>query len=119
MKRMPSWRAFMWVGVVGSVVASALVWFLGGGPTVLMLVFAHAAVALSFPARAGSRWALVGLMVIGFVLFLTSLYWLAALYTSGGPVTVADVFAASVLPLVAAMFLLVGSATGFRHSRQA
>jgi hypothetical protein len=55
-------------------------------------------------------------MVIGFAMFLASLYWLALLYTSSaGPVTVVEIFAASVVPLVAAMFLLVGSAVGVRH----
>ena len=107
----------MWVGVVGSVLAWAWVWYLGRGPTVVMLLFALAAVAFSYRANQGSRWPLVGLMVTGLAMFLASLYWLAALYTSGEPITVADAFAASVLPLVAAMFLLVGSATGFRHSR--
>lgn len=116
-KRMPSWRALMWVGVVGSVVAWAWVWFLGRGPSVITLLAALAAVALSIRASQGLRWALVGEMVTGLVLFLASLYWLAALYTSGGPVTVGDVFAASVVPLVAAMFLLVGSTVGFRHKR--
>ena len=107
----------MWVGVVSSVLAWAWVWYLGRGPTVVMLLFALAAVALAYPATSGSRWAVVGLMVTGLAMFLSSLYWLAALYTSGQPITVADAFAASVVPLVAAMFLLAGSATGFRHTR--
>lgn len=118
-KRTPSWRVLMWVGVVGSVLAWAWVWYLGRGPTVVMLLFALAAVAFSYRANTGSRWALVGLMVTGFAMFLASLYWLAALYTSGGPITVADALAASFLPLVAATFLLAGSATGFRHTRAA
>ena len=115
-KRMPTWRALIWVGVVSSVLAWALVWYLGRGPTVVMLLFALAAGALSFRAAQGVRWALVGLMVTGLAMFLASLYWLAALYTSGEAIGVADVFAASVLPLVAAMFLLVGSTVGFRHT---
>jgi hypothetical protein len=105
------------VGVVGSVLAWAWVWYLGRGPTVVMLLFALAAVAFAYPANSGSRWALVGLMVTGFAMFLASLYFLAALYTSGESISVADVLAASFLPLVAAMFLLAGSATGFRHTR--
>jgi hypothetical protein len=109
----------MWVGVVGSVLAWAWVWFLGRGPTVVMLLFALAAVALSYRANQGSRLALAGLMVIGFAMFLSSLYWLAALYTSGGSITVGDALAVSFVPLVAATFLLAGSATGFRHARGA
>jgi hypothetical protein len=116
-KRTPSWRILMWVGVVGSVLAWAWVWYLGRGPTVVMLLFALAAVAFSFRASQGVRWALVGLMVTGLAMFLSSLYWLAALYTSGEPITVADALTASVVPLVAAMFLLAGAATGFRHTQ--
>ena len=114
-KRMPTWRALLWVGVIGSAVAWAWVWYLGRGPTVITLLAAMAAVALSYRATQGVRWALVGQMVTGLALFLASLYWLAALYTSGGSVSVADVFAASVVPLIAAIFLLTGSAVGFRH----
>ena len=118
-KRTPSWRMLMWVGVVGSVLAWAWVWYLGRGPTVVMLLFALAAVAFSYRANTGSRPAMVGLMVTGLAMFLASLYWLAALYTSGGPISVADALAASFLPLVAAVFLLTGAATGFRHTREA
>jgi hypothetical protein len=118
-KRTPSWRVLLWVGVVGSVLAWAWVWYLGRGPTVVMLLFALAAVALSFRANQGSRWALTGTMVTGLAMFLASLYWLALLYTSGTAITVADVFAASIVPFVAAMFLLAGSAVGFRHARAA
>lgn len=115
-KRMPTWRALLWVGVIGSVLAWALVWYLGGGPTAITLLVALAAFALAYRATQGVRWALVGEMVAGLALFLASLYWLAALYTSSGSVSVSDVFAASVVPLVAAMFLLTGSAIGFRHA---
>jgi hypothetical protein len=82
-----------------------------------MLLFAVAAAVLAYRAAQGVRWAFVGLMVAGLAMFLASLYWLAALYTSGQQIGVGDVFAASLLPLVAAMFLLAGSATGFRHPR--
>jgi hypothetical protein len=116
-KRTPSWRVLMWVGVVGSVLAWAWVWYLGRGPTVVMLLFALAAVAFSYRANQGSRWGLAGLMVTGLAMFLSSLYWLAMLYTSGGPITVADALAASFVPLVAATFLLTGAAVGFRHTR--
>ena len=108
----------MWVGVVGSVLAWAWVWYLGRGPTVVMLLFALAAVALSYRANTGSRWALAGLMVTGLAMFLASLYWLALLYTSGSQITVVDALAASFVPLVAATFLLAGAATGFRHTRE-
>jgi hypothetical protein len=106
----------MWVGVVGSVLAWAWVWYLGRGPTVVMLLFALAAVALAFRATAGSRLALVGSMVAGFAMLLSSLYWMALLYTSADGVSATDVFAASVLPFVAAMCLVAGAAVGFRHA---
>jgi hypothetical protein len=109
----------MWVGVVGSVLAWAWVWYLGRGPTVVTLLFALAAVAFSFRAQAGVRWAIVGLIVTGLAMFLASLYWLAALYTSGGPISVADALAASFLPLVAAIFLLTGAVAGLRHTHAA
>jgi hypothetical protein len=92
---------------------------MGRGPSVMMLLFALAAVALSFRASAGMRWALAGLMVAGLTMFLASLYWMAQLYTAAAPVSVADVFAASVVPLVAAICLLAGAAVGFRHAREA
>lgn len=109
----------MWVGVVGSVLAWAWVWYLGRGPMVFMLLFALAAVAFSYRANQGSRLALAGLMVTGLAMFLASLYFLAALYTSGERFTVVDALAVSFVPLVAATFLLAGSAVGFRHARTA
>ena len=119
-KGMPIWRALLWVGVVGSILAWAWVWYLGRGPSVITLLFALAAAALSFRATAGMRWALAGTMVAGFGMLLSSLYWMALLYTDAtGPVTAADVFAASVVPFVAAMSLLAGAAVGFRHARSA
>ncbi|MEP7158879.1 MAG: hypothetical protein ABI797_05595 [Chloroflexota bacterium] len=119
-KRMPTWRALMWVGVIGSVLAWAWVWYLGRGPSVVMLLFALAAVALSFRATAGMRLALAGLIVCGVAMLLASVYWMTLLYT-GAPtsVTVADVFITSVVPLFASMFLLAGSIAGFRHARPA
>jgi hypothetical protein len=117
-KRMPTWRVLMWVGVIGSVLAWAWVWYLGRGPSVVMLLFALSTVALAFRASAGMRLALAGMVVAGVAMLLASIYWMALLYMgNSGPVTVADVFAASVLPLVAAMFLLAGSVAGFRHAR--
>lgn len=117
-KRTPTWRVLMWAGVVGSVLAWALVWYLGRGPSVIMLLFALAAVALSFRATAGYRWALVGMILVSLVMFLASLYWMAMLYTDPvAPVSVVDVMVASVVPLVAAIVLFAGAAVGFRHAR--
>lgn len=119
-KRMPTWRALMWVGVVGSVLAWAWVWYLGRGPSVIMLLFALATVALSFRATTGMRLALAGMIVCGVAMLLASVYWMALLYMgASGPATVADVFSASVVPLLAAMFLLAGSIAGFRHAKAA
>ena len=119
-KRTATWRVLLWVGVIGSVLAWAWVWYLGRGPTVIPLLLALAAVALVFRATAGSRPALAGMMVAGFGMLLSSLYWMALLYTSPtGGVSATDVLAASVAPFVAAMCLVAGSAVGFRHARMA
>ena len=116
-RRMPNWRSLMWVGVIGSVAAWAWAWFVVRGPTVLMLLVAMAAVALTFRAARGNRWALVGLMVAGFAMFLAGLYWfyLAALAT-GGAVGVVDFMAVAVFPMVFAAVLLLGVVPGFRHT---
>jgi hypothetical protein len=117
-KRAPTWRVLMWAGVIGSVLAWAWVWYLGRGPSVVMLLFALATVALAFRARAGMRTALAGMVVAGVAMLLASVYFMALLYMgSTGPVTVADVFVASVLPLVSAMLLVTGAAAGFVHAR--
>lgn len=119
-KRMPTWRVLMWVGVIGSLLAWAWVWYLGRGPSLVMVLVALATVALAFRASAGMRLALAGMIVAGVAMLLASVYWMALLYMSNsGPVTVADVFAASVVPLVAAMLLLAGAAVGFRHPHAA
>ncbi len=119
-RRMPNWRSLMWVGVVGSVVTWAWAWFIVRGPTVLMLLVAMSAVALAYKATQGNRWALVGLMVAGFAMFLAGLYWfyLAAL-TTGGAVGVVDFMAVAVFPMVFAAVLLLGVVPGFRHASSA
>ena len=116
-RRMPNWRSLMWVGVIGSVVTWAWAWFVVRGPTVLMLLVAMAAVALALRATRGNRWALVGLMVAGFSMFLAGLYWfyLAAVGT-GGAVGVVDFMAVAVFPMVFAAVLLLGVVPGFRHA---
>ncbi len=115
-----TWRSFVWAGVVGSVVAWAWVWFRVGGPSALMLLFAVASVVLAYRGTAGMRAALAGLMVAGFAMFLASLYWLYMLLLQGSQsVTAIDVLSLAVLPMVAAMVMLVGAISGFRHTAPA
>ena len=116
-RRMPSWRSLMWVGVVGSLVTWAWAWFLERGPTVLMLLVALAAVALAYRAKNGNRWAIIGLMVAGFAMFLAGVYWFYLLtLTANGPVGVFDFMAMSVFPMVFAAVLLLWVVPGFRHA---
>jgi predicted neutral ceramidase superfamily lipid hydrolase len=116
-RRMPTWPTFVWSGVIGSVLAWTWVWSMGRLPSAVMVFVALAAVALVFPARAGMRWAFVGLMVAGLAMFLSSLYSLYLLvFGAGGPVHTLDWVAAFFLPMVAATLLLLGAATGFRHA---
>jgi hypothetical protein len=116
-RRMPAWRNFVWIGVVGSVLAWALAWFVTRGPTAVMLVVAIASVVLAIRGTAGMRLALVGLMVAGFAMFLAALYWtLLLVFIGGSQVSVTDWFAASVFPLLASVFVLLGSVAGFRHT---
>jgi tetrahydromethanopterin S-methyltransferase subunit C len=119
-RRMPNWRSLMWVGVIGSLVTWALAWFLTRGPSVLMVFVALAAVALAYRAKDGNRWAIIGLMVAGFSMFLAALYWFYLVtLTANAQVSVLDVMATSVLPLVFAAVLLLGVVPGFRHAREA
>lgn len=112
-----AWRSFVWAGVVGSLLAWAWVWFRVGGASAVMLLFAVAAVVLANRGTAGMRTALAGLMVAGFAMFLASLYWLYMLLLQGSPtVTAQDVITLSVFPMVAAVALLLGAASGFRHA---
>ena len=112
-----AWRSFVWAGVVGSILAWAWVWFRVGGASAVMLLFAIAAVVLANRGAAGMRAALAGLMVAGFTMFLASLYWLYALLLQGSQnVTAQDVLTLAVFPMVAAVALLLGAASGFRHA---
>ena len=113
-----SWRAFVWAGVVGSVVAWAWVWFMGRGPSVVMLLVAVAAVALAYRGTRGMRLALIGLMVAGLAMFLASLYWLTLVLLAIGA-TAVDALTTSVFPMVAAIVLLLGSVAGYRHAKSA
>lgn len=116
-RRMPAWRNFVWIGVVGSVLAWALAWFVTRGPTAVMLIVAIASVVLAIRGTAGMRLALVGLMVAGFAMFLAALYWgLLLVFIGGSQVSATDWLAASVFPLLAAIFVLLGSVAGFRHT---
>jgi hypothetical protein len=116
-RRMPNWRSFMWVGVIGSLVTWAWAWFVERGPSVLMLLVALAAVALAYRATKGNRWAIVGLMVAGFAMFLAGLYWFyLATLAASGPVGVLDFMALSVFPMAFAAVLLLGVVPGFRHA---
>ena len=116
--RVPAWRSLVWVGVVASVLAWTLSWFVNQGAQVFMVVVALAAVALAYRATAGLRIALVGLMVAGFVMFLASVYWMFWVMMPQGTTSAFDMLATSVFPMFAAVVLLVGSVAGYRHSRE-
>jgi hypothetical protein len=119
-KSLWEWRSFVWAGVAGSLVAWAWFWLRVGGPSVLMLVFAIASVLFAYKGVAGMRAALVGLMVAAFTMFLASLYWMYALFLLGSQnVNAWDVITLTVFPMVAAIVLLLGAATGFRHTTKA
>ncbi len=115
--RVPAWRSFMWAGVVGSVVAWTWAWYVGRGAQVFMVVVALAAVALAYRASAGMRLALVGLMVAGFAMFLGSLYWMFWVMMPTGQTNAFDMASMSLFPMVAAVVLLLGSVSGFRHTK--
>lgn len=115
--RVPAWRTFVWAGVVGSVIAWSWAWFVGQGAQVVMVLFALAAVAFAYRAVAGMRLALVGLMVAGFVMFLASLYWMFWVMMPTGTTSAFDMLSVSLLPMTAAVVLLLGSVAGFRHYR--
>lgn len=112
-----SWRSFVWAGVVGSIAAWAWVWFRVGGASAVMLLFAIAAVVLAYRGTAGMRVALAGVMLVGFTMFLASLYWTYILLLQGSStVNAADVITLAVFPMVAAVLMLVGATAGFRHA---
>jgi hypothetical protein len=114
--RVPAWRTFVWVGVIASVVAWTWAWFVGQGPQAFMVIVALAAVALAYRAVAGMRLALVGLMVAGFAMFMAGLYWMFWTALPAGSVGGLDIASTSVLPMLSAGVLLLGAATGFRHT---
>ena len=117
-RRMPTWRVFVWSGVVASLLAWTWAWYVTRGPQAVMVFVALAAVAVAFRATSGNRPALVALMVAGFVMFLASVYWVYMIgLMANGPVPVQDFLATTFLPMVGAMLLIVGSTTGFRHTR--
>ena len=116
--RVPAWRSLVWAGVVASVLAWTLSWFVNQGAQVFMVVVAFAAVALAYRATAGLRIALVGLMVAGFVMFLASVYWMFWVMMPQGTTSAFDMLTTSVFPMFAAVVLLVGSVAGYRHSRE-
>ena len=117
--RVPAWRTFMWAGVVASVAAWALAWVVDRGAQVFMVLVALAAVAFAYRATTGMRLALVGLILAGFVMFLASLYWMFWVMLPTAATSVVDLVTQSVFPLVAAVILLLGAVTGYRHSRDA
>ena len=111
-----SWRSFVWAGVVLSLVAWAWVWFRVGGGSAVMVLFAIAAVVLAYRGMAGIRVAMAGVLVAGFTMFLASVYLAYILVLQGSQVvTAADVVSLSVFPMVAAVVLLLGAVSGFRH----
>ncbi|MEO6350060.1 MAG: hypothetical protein ABIP53_05355 [Candidatus Limnocylindrales bacterium] len=115
-RRAPAWRSLVWVGVVGSVLAWALAWYLDrGGPLAVMLFVAMASVALAFRATAGMRIALVGLIVASFAMFLGALYLMLIVVVAPGGAS-STALAASVFCMVTATVLLLGAVPGFRHS---
>jgi len=111
------WRSFVWAGTVGSVLAWAWVWLRYGGAAAVMVLFAIAAVVFAVRGTAGVRVAVVGLVVAGFAMFMSSLLWMWMLMTTSG-VSALDVITAGVLPMVFAALLLVGSITGFVYVRR-
>ena len=115
--RVPAWRTFVWSGVPASVIAWTWAWYVGHGAQVFMVVVALAAEPLAYRAVGGMRLALVGLMVAGFAMFMASLYWM---FRAALPATSAggfDLASTTLFPMVSAVVLLLGAATGFRHTR--
>lgn len=114
--RMPAWRTFVWTGVVASVIAWTWAWYVGHGAQVFMVLVALAAVALAYRAVAGMRLAVVGLMVAGFVMFIGSMYWMFWVTLPATAVNGFDVASTTLFTMASAVLLLLGAATGFRHT---
>jgi hypothetical protein len=115
----PMWRNLVMVGVVGSVVAWALAWFLEPGPTLLMVVVALAAVGLWYRARQGTKWAWAGLIAAGAVMLFGAVYFTGLLFLGGATVTLVDWLVVSLAPMAFAVCLLLGAGPSFRHARSA
>ena len=125
--RTPAWRNLVWIGVVGSVAAWAIAWFITRGPSLvtpslLMLFVAIAAVALLYRARQGTRVAWVGLIAAGAVLLLGGILNTGLLLVTGGlpggQVSLVDWLFVSVLPLAAAVALMMGAGPAYRNAQQ-
>jgi hypothetical protein len=114
--RVPTWRTLMWTGVVGSVLAWGLAWYVARGAATIMVFVALTSVVFAFRSSRMRR-ALAGLMIAGFTMFLASVYWMYLLgFSTGGQVPVGDMLTLSVFPMVAAVVLLLGAVSGFRHT---
>jgi hypothetical protein len=112
-----SWRSFVWAGVIASVLAWAWAWFRVGGVTAVMVLVAVAAIVFAMRGTAGMRLALVGLMIAGLTMLLASIYMMYTLLLAGNQaVNTVDVITVALFPLVAAIVLLLGATSGFRHA---
>jgi hypothetical protein len=107
----------MWAGVVGSVLTWTWAWYVGHGAQVVMVLFALAAVALAYRASMGMRVALAGLILVGFVMFLASLYWMFLVMMPTTGANGLETASLSLFPMVTSVMLLLGSAVGFRHTK--
>ena len=126
--RTPAWRNLVWIGVIGSVIAWALAWFMTRGPSLitpalLMLLVALASVGLLYRARKGTRVAWVGLIAAGVVLLLGSVLYIGLLLVDrglpGGQVSLLDWVFVAVLPMAFAVALLLGAGPAFRRAQTA
>ena len=115
--RVPAWRSLVWAGVVASLLAWTWAWYVDRGAQAFMIVVAVAAVVFAYKAVAGMRTAVVGLMIAGFVMFLASLYWMFWVMMPAGKADAFEMASVSLFPMVASVILLVGSAAGFRHTK--
>ena len=115
--RVPAWRSFVWAGVAASLVAWTWAWFVGQGAQVFMVIVALATVVLAYRATSGMRIAFVGLMVAGFFMFMAAVYWMFWVMMPSNQVSAFDMASLSLFPMVAAVVLMLGAITGFRHSR--
>ena len=124
----PTWRTLAVVGVVGSVVAWALAWFVTRGsstvtPSLLMLVVAIAGVGLYYRARKGTRMAWVGLIIAGVTMLVGGILNTGLLFIAGGlpagNVSIVDWVFGSVLPMASAVALIMGAGLTYRYQGSA